>query len=204
MFIGMIWRPTPDRKPAFARTFAFWEMMGEVQFFDSGHTIFNRAASRNLAVAEAHRLGFRKLVITDADCIPEPKPLCEAFYLVDDDAVHLPYTVCKVLNKQEQVTAELTFTCGGTYVTTVDGWNRVGGQDERFNLWAPEDMAFKLAHETLVGPIIRHDGVLLSLAHDADTHRHTAFEEDPLVQLYRAYENADGDRERMTALCFPS
>lgn len=204
MFIGMIWRSSPDRMRSFARAYEFWKLLGDVHLFDSGHHIFNRAASRNLAVKTAHELGHHKLVITDADCIPEQVPVVEAFYSVDDLAIHLPYTHCQVLNRTDQVVADLDFTCGGTYVTTVGGWNSVGGQDELFDRWAPEDMAFNLAHETLLGPMVRHDGVLLSLAHEADTHRHSDSETDPLVQLYRRYEAANGDMARMRALCFPS
>lgn len=204
MFIGMIWRPTADRVRSFSQAQEFWSLMGDVHFFDSGHEVFNRAASRNLAVKAAYEHGHRKLVVTDADCIPEPKPVEEAFTQVDDTAVHLPYTHCQVLNRADQIIADIRFTCGGTYVTTVDGWNNVGGQDERFNKWAPEDMAFMLAHQTLLGPMIRHEGVLLSLAHGADEHRHAESETDPLVQLYRRYETANGDPERMRALCFPS
>lgn len=204
MFIGMIWRPTPDRLRSFRQAQEFWSLMGDVQVFDSGHPVFNRAASRNMAVRAAYEQGYRKLVVTDADCIPEPKPLLEAFAQVDDTAVHLPYTHCQVLNRTGRVVADIGFTCGGTYVTTVDGWNSVGGQDERFVKWAPEDMAFMLAHQTLVGPMVKHDGVLLSLAHDADPHRVTALDSDPLVQLYRDYEAANGDPLRMRQLCFPS
>lgn len=199
----MIWRPTPDRLKSFAQAREFWSSVGDLHLFDSGHTIFNRAASRNLAVAAAHKLGHYKLVITDSDCIPEWTPIRDAFNKVNNSAVHLPYTQCHVLNRAGNVTAEYSFTCGGTYVTTVDGWNSVGGQDELFDRWAPEDMAFKLAHETLLGPMTRHEGVLLSLAHDADTHRHSDSETDPLVQRYRRYESAAGDVDRMRELCFP-
>lgn len=200
----MIWRPTADRMPAFVRTVEFWSQMGEVRFFDSGHTPFNRAASRNLAVREAKRLGHCKLVLTDADTIPQHTAVQDAFAAVDDSAVRLPYNLCRVLNKDDRPIGEFGFTCGGVYVTTHDGWFGIGGQDERFFSWSPEDMAFWIAHKTLLGEMPRHDGVLLSLAHDRDPHHHAESDDDPQVALYRQYEAANGDPDRMRELCFPS
>jgi hypothetical protein len=202
VFIGMIWRATPDRMVSFRRTVEFWQQLGEVRFFDSGHRIFNRAASRNLAVREAERLGHWKLTVTDADTIPEHRPVLDAYAAVTDHAVRLPYDRCRVLDPMDRVMGEFPFSCGGVYVTTVNGWFSVGGQDELFTRWAPEDFAFKLAHETLVGPMFRHDGVLLSLGHGQSERAEN--EDDPEVQLYRRYEHANGNPEAMRALCFPS
>jgi hypothetical protein len=199
----MIWRSTPDRIKSFNAALEFWSLIGDVHFFDSGHTPFNRAASRNLAVREAERLGHWKLAITDADCIPTASAVKEAFATVDDSAVHLPYRSCRVLNDQGNPILELDFTCGGTYITTVNAWNTIGGQDERFTKWAPEDFAFSMAHRTLLGEMTRHDGVLLSLAHQRDPDR-AEQDGDPIVDLFRQYEKAFGDVEAMRALCFPS
>jgi hypothetical protein len=193
VFIGMIWRATPDRMVSFRRTVEFWQQLGEVRFFDSGHRIFNRAASRNLAVREAERLGHWKLTVTDADTIPEHRPVLDAYAAVTDHAV---------LDPADRVMGEFPFSCGGVYVTTVNGWFSVGGQDELFTRWSPEDFAFKLAHETLVGPMVRHEGVLLSLGHGQSERAEN--EDDPEVQLYRRYEHANGNPEAMRGLCFPS
>lgn len=204
MFIGMIWRPTVDRHRPFMIANEFWNQLGTIRYFDSGHEIFNRAASRNLAVQAAAAAGETKLVITDADTIPDHHAVTEAWRTADDTAVHLPYTSCQVLDVDDTVMGEFSFTCGGVYITTINAWNAVGGQDERFTKWAPEDFAFKMAHETLAGPMIRHNGVLLSLGHNRDQHRHDDTETDPLVQLYRSYEHANGHPEQMRELCFPS
>jgi len=184
-------------------TLEFWSLLGDVRFFDSGHIPFNRAASRNLAVHEAERLGFSKLVVTDADCIPEGTAVRDAFFAADDSAVRLPYRSCRVLNHYGETLIELDFTCGGTYITTPKAWWAAGGQDERFTKWAPEDFAFSLAHQTLIGEMPRHDGVLLSLSHSKDPER-AEHDGDPIVDLYRQYEAANGHPNLMKALCFPS
>jgi hypothetical protein len=204
MFIGMIWRPTVGRTKSFDLAREFWSPYGPIRFFDSGHVVFNRAASRNKAVAAAEHAGQTKLVITDADCVPEPDALEAAWAESDDTAVHLPYTTCLTHTADGEPAAELGFTCGGVYVTTVAAWRAVGGQDERFNLWGPEDFAFMLAHRTLLGrDLVKHPGRLLSLGHELDPNRHTDDDSDELVQLYRRYEAADGNKAAMEALCFP-
>lgn len=204
MFVGMIWRPTQGRHKSFMQTTEFWSLYGTVRYFDSMHETFNRAASRNKAVKAAAHAGETKLVITDADCIPEPEAVDAALAAADDTAVHLPYTTCITHDQNGNPVGEFGFTCGGVYVTTINAWNAVGGMDERFNLWGPEDFAFMLAHRTLLGKdLTRHPGKLLSLGHERDPHRHTDNEDDKLVQLYRRYEQADGDKAAMEALCFP-
>ena len=202
VLVAMIWRATPDRMVSFRRAVEFWQQFGDLRLFDSRHQVFNRAASRNRAVREAERLGHSKLVITDADTIPEIHPTLDALDAVTDSAVHLPYDRCRVLDESDQMLGEFEFTCGGVYVTTVNGWFRFGGQDERFTQWAPEDFAFKMAHETLVGPMVRHHGVLMSLSHNRVSAK--AAEDDSDVQLYRRYERANGNPEAMRDLCFLS
>jgi hypothetical protein len=200
MYVAMIWRPTPDRMSSFHRAMEFWSLLGDVEFFDSGHTLFNRAASRNKAVRRAVELGVDKLVVTDADCIPEMIALTGAYEAADDSAVRLPYTACNVRSQYGEDLGTFTFTCGGVYVTTPTDWFSAGGQDEAFDRWAPEDFAFMLAHETLRGPMGRHNGILLSLGH-GDPEKHADSETDPNVALYREYEAANGNPDRMRELC---
>ena len=203
VFVGMIWRPTPGRAVSHARALEFWSRFGVVRYFDSGHVPFNRAASRNLAVRTAEAEGHDRLVVTDADCIPDVSALIAAVGRADSAAVHLPYDVCRVFDVNDVIVGEFGFTCGGVYVTTPAAWFSAGGQDERFTVWAPEDMAFKLAHDTLLGPMVRHHGVLTSLGHERDEYRHTDTDDDPMVQLYRQYEHANGNVTAMMQLCFP-
>lgn len=204
MIVAMIWRPQPGRERAHRLATQFWEQLGPIEFFDSGHEIFNRAASRNMAVRWAAANGHDRLIITDADTIADPHAVTEAWNETDSTAVHLPYTICRVYNMVDELVGQFDFTCGGVYVTTPEAWSAAGGQDERFDRWAPEDMAFKLAHETLLGPMRRHVGVLASLGHPVDPNRHTDDPADELVRLYRRYEAANGNREEMRNLCFPS
>lgn len=204
MFVGIIWRESADRISAFRQTVDFYLTIGaDIHFFDSGHHPFNRAATRNLAVRTAAQAGFSRLVVSDADCIPEERALLEAWSSAVP-GVHLPYTDCIVHDAAGYPLGQFGFTCGGTYVTTPEDWFSTGGQDERFDRWGPEDFAFKMAQDTLNTPMVRHEGTLRSLGHERDNDRHTDSEADPLVMLYRRYEKANGHREAMRVLCFPS
>lgn len=189
---------------AFRQTVDFYLSIGaDIEFFDSGHKPFNRAASRNLAVRAAQEAGFTRVVISDADCLPQESALLEAWSSTLP-GVHLPYTSCIVHDPAGYPIGEFGFTCGGTYITTPEDWFVTGGQDERFTAWSPEDFAFKMAQDTLNTPMVRHEGVLKSLGHERDPNRHTDAETDPLVMLYRNYERANGNPDLMRDLCFPS
>ena len=181
--VGVIWRETPDRIPAHSQVTDFYRSLGyEIQHFDSGHNNFNRAASRNLAVAAG------ATVIGDADCIPEPSALGEAVRDVGASAVHLPYTSCITYYPNGEPAGQFDFTCGGTYVTTPQAWFAIGGQDERFTLHGPEDFAFRIAHETLLGPMRRHAGILHSLGHLRDPHHHEADDDPAILSLIHISE----------------
>jgi hypothetical protein len=202
---AVIWRQTPDRLPAYDRVWKFYRALDFVQAItfatiDSGHEPFNRAASRNLAVREAQRRGFSKVIISDADCLPELEPLLQAVHEANDEAVHLPYTTCTTHMPDGTVAGTFDFTCGGTYVTTPAAWWAAGGQDEGFTGWAPEDFAFMLAHETFLGPMRRHDGVLTSLGHNLDPSRAHQETLDAGTNRYRLYEAAHHHPEMMRKL----
>jgi len=203
--VAVIWRPTPDRIPAYGKVWQFYrplEFIHGLQWktFDAGGPSFSRAASRNAAVRYAQSAGFSRLVITDADCIPEKNALLEAVAEADDTAVHLPYTSCTTYHPDGRKAGNFSFTCGGCYVTTPAAWWAAGGMDENFTGWAPEDFAFMLAHETLVGPMIRHNGVLKSLGHELDPSRQQQETLDAGTQRYRLYEKAHHNPDMMRAL----
>lgn len=193
MKVGIIWRPEPSRMDAFDEVMEFYRGIGfDIALIDSGDPVFNRSASRNAAVEAGCT------VISDADCIPDKTPLLEAIRDIDDSAVHLPYTSCETFHPNGTIAGRFTFTCGGCYVTTRDAWFAPGGQDERFAVWAPEDFAYRMAHETLIGPMVRHAGILKARGHDRPPKSGPDYE--AAVALYRRYEAANGNREAMEEL----
>jgi predicted glycosyltransferase involved in capsule biosynthesis len=79
-----------------------------------------------------------------------------------------------------------------------DLWDRVGGFDERFEGWGWEDVAFRLACETLLGPMVVLRGVLWHLWHPTDPNREAHNAENR--QRLEPFIAAQGDRAAMAAL----
>lgn len=163
------WRSTgPDRDAAKDNTVkALKAILPDAKFIfaDSGHKVFNRSASRNKGVAEAEALGCTRVVVCDADTIPEKKPLLEAVDACMDGVLHLPYNRVHLLNEDGSIRAEVTHSVGGVWVMSVEAWQSVGGQDEGFTGWGYEDDSFYLITNTLLGPAVRHEGLIVCQWH---------------------------------------
>lgn len=208
------WRETPDRRRAFLETIRAWARLGYHPItVDSGHTRFNLAASRNAGVSDATCRGTNVVVIADADTFPQREPLEHAIDAASrTGTVQLPYTQYRSLGLKgtrmlgQGMPPELCpyipveGACSGVFVTTPETWWSIGGMDERFTTWAPEDYAFRLAHETLIGPLGRHDGAVFALHHQDQPDKMHGPDYEACVAHYQRYIDAHGDPAAMRAL----
>lgn len=193
--LALPWRSHPSRTRAFEQVDSYYRQLGYIPtLHDSGHDPFNRAASRNLAMRDAD-----VVVVSDADTYVEAGPLEQAIRAARTSGrVHLPYT--QYLHRRaDGSTLDLSaFAWSGVLVATPRTWWSIGGQDERFDCWSPEDYAFRFAHETLLGPMPRHEGMAIALDHDAD--RGGDEQTERTTALYQRYLAARGDRAAMRRL----
>lgn len=197
--VGIPWRPTADRTPAFEATAAFYRSHGfEVIASDAKrhHPQFNIAAARNYLVRTLMQPA-EVYVLSDADTTPEFPALVEAIkaVLAGSPAVHLPYH----LYRQESDGAFTENACSGVLVFGPSAWETLNGQDETFEGWGFEDTAFKLAHETLIGPMVRHSGVALARNHVPARKDRVSVNR----RRYFRYREAYGHPEAMRALVGP-
>lgn len=180
---------------------------------DSGDDPFSRAASRNAGVRLAQDTGAEIVVIADADTIVEPGPLQEAITAAHSDGLlHLPYTHYRGLSEQgtrdyiagsmpDECDVELAheWATGGVLVITPAAWWQAGGMDERFVGFGHEDVAFRIAADTLLGPTVRHPGTITHLWHPKamglGTPQHAAN-----GQLCERYNAANANPDAMRAL----
>lgn len=179
---------------------------------DTGHQLFNRAASRNAGVRLAEQAGADVVILCDADTLPQPGPLAEAVSSADDGRLHLPYTYYRGLSEQgtrdhlaggfpEECETELAheWATGGCMVVTPNAWWQAGGMDERFIGFGHEDVAYRIAADTLLGPTVKHPGTIVHLWHPKSmglgTPQHTAN-----GQLCERYNHANGHPDAMRAL----
>lgn len=217
VLVGIAWRPQPHRVYAHDLTVQRYRELlpsATVMDFDTDHEPFCLAACRNLAVQFGERAAADVVVLADADTLPEREPLLAAVEAATaGNAVHLPYTEYRSLRRDGtdqflagrplQDCSHLTvpYATSGVYVTTPTTWWACGGQDERFQGWAPEDMAWLICHRLLLGTDpARHEGRVYALHHDSPPKSGPAY--DQAVSLYQRYLAAGeaGDVETVRAL----
>lgn len=157
---------------------------------DSGHTPFNRAASRNLGAAKADPN--EVLVVSDADVIPEEhwypaaQPLAAIVDAARDGNLHYPFTTCRYLSQEATADVlrgkppdgtnlefEIPAAQGGLMVMLAGAWHTAGGMDERFTGWGYEDNDWHTRVSRTIGPPAHHPGVLWHLWHPAARYRWT-------------------------------
>lgn len=180
---------------------------------DSGHQPFSRAGSRNLGVRLAQDAECDVAVLCDADTLPEAEPLHAAIESAHQTGrLCLPYTNFRGLSPHGtrlylggtpaqacEAELETEWSTGGCMAITPDAWWRMGGMDEAFQGWGMEDTAGRVACDALLGPTIRHKGVIHHLWHPSEI--------DPASPSYQAnmarmtrYVEAEGNPDAVRAL----
>ncbi|MFK0202748.1 hypothetical protein [Streptomyces lavendulae] len=214
LMVAIPWRAEPGRELAHSLVLRQWErVLPEAQVIDvdSGSEMFSRAGSRNEGVRQAEKAGADVVIICDADTLVEEVPLGLAIEgALTSGKVHLPYLVCRSLGVDgtaqycdnvplsECDAIPVHGSCGGVYVTTPSTWWAHGGQDERFRGWGFEDVAWYIAHETLLGEPVRHEGNIYPLNHPVGSKKDSLLAEN-YAWLVR-YEEASVNPEAMRAL----
>ncbi len=213
------WRESsPDRKRIFdwvlARCRALLPEAG-ISLADSGHEVFNRGASINLAAREAKGDVF---LISDADTFFHADQIHAAVQLLENQQTWvLPYETYVNLDAgsterilagpptasvvAEDVTADfwLKDSVSGLIVLTKEDFEAMGGYDEAFRGWGHEDRAFEAAANTLVGPCQRLPAYCYHLDHEPTMR----FEQPEIGHnrlLAEEYRRVVGQRDAMKRL----
>jgi glycosyltransferase involved in cell wall biosynthesis len=186
MKIGIVipWREQPSRVRAFEAVKNWYTInLPEATIYtaDRPGPVWNMSGSRNDGVRLAEADGCDVIVMSDADTIPQIRPLEEAIQAAyRDNMIHNSYNQYRILGYQgtEQFFAGGTdimrcqskvydTACSGIHVFTPKGWWDLGGNDEKFQEWGYEDTAFQHVHTLVHGvPIVKHRGIAFSLGHE--------------------------------------
>lgn len=196
------WRATPDRMPAFKRVKEWYTNNGfNVITADSRkHSVFNVAASRNLAASKAKS---DVIVVADADTIPDLAALLDA--VEKPDGVVYPFDRYRYLPPEAvndpdlhdvKFEQEYRSSVGGLLVCRRETWDLLGGQDEGFRRWGYEDNAFHAAASTL-SSTRRVPGTVYAFGHAADRDLGTS---NPGKSRLELYKFATGKRDVMREL----
>lgn len=179
------WRKTsPARRRILNWTLARCQALlpeADICMGDSGHDVFNRGASLNLAAATAQG---DVLLIVDADTFFHRNQILDAVaWAQERETWVLPYDV--YMNLDEVTTEQLLVSnptvtvdpakvgadfrlrdsVSGLIVIERKGFNEIGGFDEQFRGWGYEDRAFECAANTLLNPCLRMEDYCYHLAH---------------------------------------
>ncbi len=176
---------------------------------DSGHPVYNRAASRNVIVREALKGEYDVVAIFDADSIPEQQALITAIREANQrNRIICPFNQVKVLSantflvkpkKYQRIKPVFEYgeSFGGVYVTAPETWRYVGGMDERIEGWGFEDQILLSAAKTFLGgPAFVH-GTLHNINHVRDM---DSLKNDSNNALIRRYHAAEGKPDEFRAI----
>lgn len=91
--------------------------------------------------------------------------------------------------------------CNGPTVTRQDVWDQLGGFDPRFAGWGAEDLAFRMALQTLAPGGIQLDATLVHLHHGAGPVQEISADNRELFLRYEAaHNNPDTMRELLAGV----
>lgn len=191
MKIGVVipYRPTPTRVRLFEAVMDWYQKhlpSATIYLCDAPGEYWQPSTSRNLGVAQATRDNCDVIIMNDADTIPQIIPLMEA---IDScratGMIHNPYNVCVSLTQEGtddyinnhnklikcQFSNSSTLACFGVIVFTSKTWYELGGMDEKFLQWGPEDRAMEYVHSIIKGQeFVHHSGVIWCLYHQPQIH----------------------------------
>lgn len=173
---------------------------------DSGHTVYNRAASRNAIIATSDA---DVVAIFDCDSIPEEQALRIAIKIASKtQKIICPFNSVKVIAANNFLVRPLKYqrhkplyeygeSFGGVYVTSPATWRYVGGMDERIEGWGYEDQIILSAARTFLGgPGFVH-GTLWNINHTRDM---DSLKNDGNNALIRRYHDVEGNAAEFRAI----
>ena len=209
MKIGVVipYRPTPTRVKLYEAVLTWYQRNlpdAKIYTCDAPGEYWQPSASRNIGVAAATKDNCDVIIMNDADTIPEIMPLHGAVLACQATGmIHNPYNICIDVGgrgtrqyidenrniRECMIKSWSTLACFGVIVFTPKTWYDLGGMDEKFIQWGPEDRAMEHAHLIIKGKgFVHHDGYIWCLAHEEQTHD-KGYNENILKnkELYRKY-----------------
>jgi hypothetical protein len=215
--IAIPWREQPSRVYAFnAITNHYKKHFVDVPLYygDFPSERWNTSGSRNIACEKAFADGCDVVAVMDADFFMHPEAIREGV----EKAVKLGRMVIPFQNlyfldqvfSQKLVEGELGLNKIGLYfpvyrhqvagsnIITKKVFETLNGWDERFLGWGYEDVAFTLAHETLIGPVSKINNYAASLFHE-DRDKELVENNKEHAELYASYVNDQSSMKDLIA-----
>lgn len=188
MKLGIVipWRAQPSRVYAFDAVVARYANQfpeAKIYFADKEGERWNISGSRNLGCEMAIADGCDVMLVSDADVYLDAYVIEQSMKeATEQELVSIPYTKAVFVNKEDSLSiirgdiSDITklndgstphrYQVGGACVITPQVFEKLNGWDERFVGWGYEDLAFRTAHERLIGKEMhRSEGFIDFLYH---------------------------------------
>lgn len=201
------WREQPSRVYAFNAIINHYKkhfVDVPIYYGDFPSERWNISGSRNIACENAFADGCDVVAVMDADFFMEPATIREGVRkAVKLGRMVIPFQNLYFLDQafsRKLVEGELGLNNLGMYlpvyrsqvagsnIITKEVFETLNGWDERFLGWGYEDVAFKMAHETLIGPISKINNYAASLFHE-DRDKELVEKNKEHAELYASYVN---------------
>lgn len=173
------WRSTPSRAPLLPVVLAHYrDTVPDAEHYlaDSGHAVFNRSASFNLAVRGATDDGCDIVVVGGADQVLDGDLPAVIRQCAEDGRAHIAHSYYAGLSRigtrtflrtrdwrRCKTDYETDGCCAGFVVLPAALYWELGGHDEKFVGWGYEDVDFAIR-----GQFVKHSGTMVALWHAAD------------------------------------
>lgn len=221
------WREDPARKRILDWVLDRWSGfpgLKEIRLGESPEGDFNRSVALNDA---ADRAKGDVYVVADADTTyADPDVMRLAIDGVASGVAPWALPYARYYNLREPITERmlagdtegafrepasedydhcLLDSVSGIVVVSAQGWERIGGFDERFTGWGHEDRAFASALTAMVGPCRRYASAVFHLWHPNGLRFESPGiqERERLAALYRAAEHRPAIMARILAEAHP-
>lgn len=208
--IAVPWREQPSRVYAFNATIDYYKkefVDVPIYYGDFPSDRWNASGSRNIACDKAFADGCDVVAVIDADFFMHPDAIREGvkkavelermvipfqnLYFLDQDFSERLINKKLGLNQIGMYFPVYRSQVGGSNIVTKKVFETLNGWDERFIGWGYEDVAFILAHETLIGPVTKINNYAASLFHE-DRDKELVDVNKKHAELYASYVKNSG------------
>lgn len=198
----MPWRPSNSRMPAYNKCINNYTKIFDLEdivFCDSGSKTFNKAMSINAALEKEFSNGLDVAIVSDADTVIKHRPLMKGIIkCFEEQKTYLPYDIFAHVSINFEIIGEkhdvcekflsgLFWPCTAIFIMPKKVYEDIGGFDENFYGWGPEDQEYHYRYYLKYGE--RYSTIENSIVYSIDHSRKDWYDHEQLVRSFEYLNN---------------